>query len=51
MNEEKPISTEKPMSMVKRWLRQNWKMTLGVGFAFALWTTVAVNTGQGGLGF
>ncbi|OLV16227.1 hypothetical protein [Deinococcus marmoris] len=45
MNEDKPINT------VKRWLRQHWKMTLGVGFAFALWTTVAVNTGQGGLGF
>ncbi|MGY2897056.1 hypothetical protein ACVWZX_005102 [Deinococcus sp. UYEF24] len=39
------------MSNAKRWLRANWKMTLGVALALALWTTVAVNTGQGGLGF
>jgi hypothetical protein len=35
----------------KRWLRANWKMTLGVGLALAFWTIIAVNTGQGGLGF
>ncbi len=42
---------EKPMNTVKRWLRDNWKMTLGVALALALWTTIALNTGQGGLGF
>jgi hypothetical protein len=39
------------MNSVKRWLRVNWKMTLGVGLALVLWTVLALNTGQGGLGF
>ncbi|OLV17832.1 hypothetical protein [Deinococcus marmoris] len=51
MNQEKSMHHEKPMNTVKRWLRDNWKMTLGVALALALWTTIALNTGQGGLGF
>lgn len=39
------------MNDAARWLYKHWRMILGTLLAFALWVLIAVNSGQGGLGF
>ena len=39
------------MLELRRWLGRNWRMVAGVALALAAWTLLAVNSGQGGLGF